>query len=135
MTPGSPLIIVLLRLALIPQLSVAGSPTIQPPPQMLKGGPPPGWGRPQRPIEVKLWEALPGIFAVCRFGGGERFVHDPPDGSRATPALGAAAETAINLARRPRRDLVVRQGRAYIVVGKAVAGTDNHCGPRQIGTK
>src|SRR5215510_5895874 len=61
-------------------------------------------------------------------GSRDRLVHDPADGARATSALGAAAEAAINLtggARRSRRT----QRCPHVVVGQHVAGTDDHGSP------
>ena len=62
--------------------------------------------------------------AGCRTGGAERLVHHVADGERAAAALGAAAETAIDLAGRappPRRD-----GGADIPIGQHIARTDDH---------
>src|SRR5579863_316513 len=64
--------------------------------------------------------------ATGDFGAGERLVHDAPDRARAAPALRAAAEAVIDLARGPRRRFIVRQRRTNVVVGKYVTGTDNH---------
>jgi hypothetical protein len=58
-------------------------------------------------------------------GTGERLVHDLADGARATPALGAAAETPIDLAGRARR-LLGTERRAHVLVGQYVAGADDH---------
>lgn len=58
--------------------------------------------------------------------GAESFVHDFLDGSRAAAALGAAAQTAVNLpggareVRRPGHDVT------HVVVSQDVAGTNNH---------
>jgi len=51
-------------------------------------------------------------------------IHDLPDGRGATPALRAAAETAVNFTGRPWRGLV--QGRADINVAQYITGTNNH---------
>ncbi len=55
------------------------------------------------------------------------FVHDLADGARAATALGAAAETTIDLASGARRARVY--GGAHFVVGQDVAGTDDHLNP------
>ena len=54
------------------------------------------------------------------------FVHDPPDRARATTALRAAAETAINLAGHSGRAFA--DGRADLMIGENVAGADDHGG-------
>src|SRR5262249_48501802 len=51
-------------------------------------------------------------------------IHDLPDGRGASPALRAAAETAVNFTGRPWRGLI--QGRADIDVAQYITGTDNH---------
>jgi hypothetical protein len=56
----------------------------------------------------------------------ERFFHDCLDGAGASAALGAAAETPIDLPRRARRHLRDAHGVAHVVVGQDVAGTNNH---------
>ena len=56
---------------------------------------------------------------------GDRRVHDAADSARATPALGAAAEAAIDLAGRARRLLGAERG-AHVLVGQHVAGADDH---------
>jgi hypothetical protein len=61
-------------------------------------------------------------------GTRDRFVHDATDGARATPALGAATETAINLAGGARRSLSRERG-PNVVVGEHVAGADDHGNP------
>lgn len=58
-------------------------------------------------------------------GTGERFVHDLADGARATPALGAAAEAAIDLAGGARR-LLGTERRTHVLVAQHVAGADDH---------
>jgi len=68
---------------------------------------------------------LTGAAGAGRGRGVERLVHDLADGARATAALGAAAETSIDLPGRARTRLR-RDGGADIVVGQDVAGTDDH---------
>jgi hypothetical protein len=59
------------------------------------------------------------------FGAGAKgFVHNLADGAGATAALGAASETAVNLPRRAR--LIFGHGIAHVVVGKDVAGANDH---------
>ena len=58
-------------------------------------------------------------------GTRDSFVHDPTDGARATPALGAATKTAVNLAGGARR-LLGRERGPNVVVGEHVAGADDH---------
>jgi hypothetical protein len=58
----------------------------------------------------------------------ERFFHDCLDGADASSALGAAAETPVDLPRRARRHLRDAHGVAHVVVGQDVAGTNNHGG-------
>src|SRR5215831_17708953 len=70
--------------------------------------------------------ALPTAPATAA-GRRDRVVHDAPDGARATAALGAAAEAAIDLPSRPRR-LLGADHRAYVVVAQHVARTDDHGG-------
>jgi len=65
--------------------------------------------------------------AAWRLGRRQRLVHDPPDRARAPPALGAAAETVIDFARRA-RPLLAGKRRADVVVGKHVTGTNDHRG-------
>ena len=55
----------------------------------------------------------------------ESLVHDPADGAGTAAALGAAAETTIDLPGRTRPRLR-RDGGADIVVAQNVAGTDDH---------
>ena len=64
--------------------------------------------------------------ATGDLGSGESLIHDAPDRARAAPALRAAAEAVIDLARGPRRRFIVRQRRTHVVIGKHVTGTDNH---------
>ncbi|KSV87642.1 hypothetical protein N181_18210 [Sinorhizobium fredii USDA 205] len=54
----------------------------------------------------------------------ERLVHDAADGSRAAAALGAAAETSIDLAGRAQR--LCLDGGADIVIAQHIARTDDH---------
>jgi hypothetical protein len=61
-------------------------------------------------------------------GTGDSLVHDPADGARATPALGAATKTAINLAGGARRSLSRERG-PNVVVGQHVARADDHGNP------
>lgn len=56
--------------------------------------------------------------------GTKRLVHDLPDGARAAATLGAAAKAAVNLPRRARK--VFGHGISHVVVGKDVAGTNDH---------
>jgi hypothetical protein len=67
-----------------------------------------------------------GVLAACRRGAGQGFVHDPTNGTRAPPALGAATEAMIDLARCPRRIFADRQRRAHVLVGEHVTGADDH---------
>src|SRR5436190_201208 len=62
--------------------------------------------------------------APGRAGGGDRLVHDPPDGTDAPPALCAATKAAIDLAgaRRIRR----RHRGPHVTVTEHVAGADDH---------
>jgi hypothetical protein len=64
--------------------------------------------------------------ATVLLGPGKRLVHDTADGARASPALGAATQAVINLARRTRRIGAVGQRRAHIMIGEHVAGANNH---------
>jgi hypothetical protein len=64
---------------------------------------------------------------AARLGAGtERFVHDLLNGTGAPAALGAAAQTPIDLSRRTRRHLRHAHGVAHVVVGENVAGTNDH---------
>src|SRR5215470_14859120 len=67
--------------------------------------------------------------SACAAAAGrrDRVVHDAADGARATAALGAAAEAAIDLPGRARR-LLGADRRAHVVVAQHVAGTDDHGG-------
>ena len=62
--------------------------------------------------------------AVARAGSAHDLGHDPPDRSRAPPALRAAAETTVNLAGHT-RPVRLHHG-PNLVVGQDVAGTDDH---------
>ena len=57
-------------------------------------------------------------------GADKRLVHDAANGARTTPALGATAETALDLAGRARRGL--GDGAAHLAVAQHIAGTDDH---------
>ena len=59
--------------------------------------------------------------------GIEGFVDDLADCARATAALGAAAEAAIDMARGSARR--VARGGSHLVVAQYVAGTDDHPPP------
>ena len=59
-------------------------------------------------------------------GAAECFIHDTADGPGASPALGAAAEAAIDLAGGTRGSGVAGQDRPDVVIGKYVAGADDH---------
>jgi len=58
--------------------------------------------------------------------GAEGFVHDFLDGACASAALGAAAQTSVDLPRGARRHQCDADGVAHIVVGEDVAGTNDH---------
>src|SRR5690242_14633504 len=58
--------------------------------------------------------------------GAERLVHDALDGPRAPPALRAAAEAAVDLAGRARREVRSGERAAHLVVAQYVAGTNDH---------
>jgi hypothetical protein len=66
------------------------------------------------------------IRARCmnEFSSAERLLHEAADGAGATPALGAAAETAIDLAGRARR--VRLDDGADILIAQHIARTDDH---------
>ena len=76
-----------------------------------------------------LWKrsGVAGRPAICDVGPGQRLIHDPPDGACAPPALGAAAEAAIDFAASPCR-VIAGQRRANVVIGQHVTGTDDHRG-------
>lgn len=65
--------------------------------------------------------------------GAQCFVDDGLDGARATAALGAASETAVNLLGVAGKVLRTLDGTADILVAKHVAGTDDHRGGRSSG--
>ncbi len=56
----------------------------------------------------------------------ERLINDGLDGARATAALGATTETTVDLFGVAGKFLRALDGTADIVVGKHVAGTDDH---------
>ena len=58
--------------------------------------------------------------------GAQRFIHDLLDGAGASTALGAAAQTAVDLPWRAWRHLRHAHGVAHVVVGEDVAGTNDH---------
>jgi hypothetical protein len=58
--------------------------------------------------------------------GPQSIVDDGLEGARASPALGATTETAINLLGATRKVIRSTDGVADIVVGEDVAGTNNH---------
>ena len=66
-----------------------------------------------------------GATLASRAAGGQRLIHDPPDGPGAAPALGAATEAPIDLAGAARRR---RRGhrRTHVLVADDVAGADDH---------
>jgi hypothetical protein len=55
----------------------------------------------------------------------ERFVHDLLDGARATSALGATAQTIVNLPGGTRKAFAGHRA-SHVVIGDDVAGTNNH---------
>jgi hypothetical protein len=63
----------------------------------------------------------------------ERFVDNGLDGARASAALGAAAEAAIDLLGTTRKLFGGAHGVTDIVVAEDVAGTDDHESGRPIG--
>jgi hypothetical protein len=64
---------------------------------------------------------------AANFRAIERFVNNLANGARAPPALGAAAKTTVNVARRPARRGT--RGVSHFMVAQYVAGTDNHQTP------
>jgi hypothetical protein len=76
-----------------------------------------------------LWKSLNAAVrgAAVGIGSGQRLIDDAPYGPRAPPALRAATETAIDLAAGS-DGVVAGERRAHVLVGKHVAGTDDHCG-------
>src|SRR5262249_16325589 len=83
-----------------------------------------GWGR-----SHAMQAAWTGLGAG---GRGDRLVHDPADGARASATLGTAAQAAIDLAGRA-RGFHGAECRPHIVVAEHVAGTDDHGNPGQRG--
>src|SRR5262249_24366079 len=88
-----------------------------------RGGESPAAGGKRRLSKADL-VALPSARAAAA-GRRDRVVHDAPDGARAAAALGAAAETAIDLPGGARR-LLGADRRAHVVVAEHVARTDDH---------
>lgn len=84
------------------------------------------------PVIVPLLTVGMGVGLVGRAAGAlvaagqQRLVHDLADRAGAAAALGAAAETAIDLAREPRATL--RDDVADLVVRQDIAGADDHGG-------
>jgi hypothetical protein len=64
-------------------------------------------------------------------GTGQSFVHDLADRAGATAALGATAETTIDLAGGTRRRFGA--GGAYFMVTQHIAGADDHLKPGGLG--
>ena len=64
--------------------------------------------------------------ATRRFGGGERLVHDAPNGACATPALYVAPQAMVDLFRGAWGVFTRGKRQAHVVVGQHVAGADNH---------
>lgn len=85
-----------------------------------------------RPVIVPLLTMRVSVGLVGRAAGAlvaagqQRLVHDLADRARAAAALGAAAETAIDLAGEPRAAL--RDDVADLVVRQDIAGADDHGG-------
>ena len=68
-----------------------------------------------------------GATSAAGLGAGAKgFIHDLLDGSRAAPAFGAAAQTAIDLPSRARKTLGLGHDVAHVMVGQDIAGTNNH---------
>jgi hypothetical protein len=63
--------------------------------------------------------------AACLEARTEGFVHDLLDGARATAALGAAAQAAVNLTRSA-REILCGHGVSHVVVGEDVTGANDH---------
>jgi hypothetical protein len=71
---------------------------------------------------------------TARLGAGaERLVNDGLDGARASSALGAATETAVDLLGTAGKVFGRRDGTADVVVAQDVTGTNNHEIGRPIG--
>ena len=64
--------------------------------------------------------------ATCLGAGAERIVDDGLDGARATAALCAATEAAVELLGVARKILRTLDGTADVVVAQHVTGTDDH---------
>ena len=67
--------------------------------------------------------------------GAQRLIDDGLDGARATAAFGAAAKAAIDLLGTARKTLRRGDSAADIMIGKDVAGTNNHensASPREV---
>ena len=77
--------------------------------------------------ETALIAVLTARAALATGAAGARdgLVHDAADGPCATPALGAAAQAAIDLAGGSRRPLGGERG-ANVLVGQYIARTDDH---------
>src|SRR5262249_31205730 len=80
----------------------------------------------QQHVWVSGFGLLGAALAVGR--GRDGLVHDPANGAGAAAALGAAAQTAVDLACRARRRLHPHR-RADILVCQYVAGADDHGWP------
>src|SRR3954447_20804459 len=78
-------------------------------------------------VETALIAVLTARAALAAGAAGARdgLVHDAADGPCATPALGAAAQAAIDLAGGSRRPLGGERG-ANVLVGQYIARTDDH---------
>ncbi|BCH15296.1 hypothetical protein MesoLjLa_21470 [Mesorhizobium sp. L-2-11] len=77
-----------------------------------------------RPTAEAAESGLRAVVAGCRTGAGERLVNDAADSTRATAALGAAAETAIDLADRARP--LRLDGGADILIAQHIARAHDH---------
>ena len=64
---------------------------------------------------------------AANFRAIERFVYDLANGASAPPALGAAAKTTVDVARRPTGR--GSRGASHFMVAQYVAGTDDHQAP------
>src|SRR3954447_22378981 len=78
-------------------------------------------------VETALIAVLTARAALATGAAGARdgLIHDAADGPCATPALGAAAQAAIDLAGGSRRPLGGERG-ANVLVGQYIARTDDH---------
>jgi hypothetical protein len=74
------------------------------------------------------WLPLAAVRAAAagRADGGERIIHDALDGPRAAPALGAAAEAAIDVDGRTRARPRGFDRASHVVIRQYIAGTDDH---------